>query len=427
MEQMTRIAALLAVAVMVLGQDAVPPPVPPPSDAEQADLMHAVSEGANSPLDLVRAFEAYLKKYPSTNYRPDIELNLTKASIENRDNARIVQYGERVLAHTPDDVVTLDAVAQALVALSGKDNAEKAQKYARTFEDLIEGMAPPQGPDAPKVQEERDRADARALMTQGRARVILGDNEESLRMAQRAYALYPGEETARAAADSLLRLGRDAEAIDRLAEAFIIPDSRAKDTDLMSDRLRLGELWKKTHDSEKGLGDEILAAYDRSSAAVELRRKKLLALDPNGAAQSVTEFTITGLDGKKLQMSSFQGKVLVLDFWATWCVPCRTQHGVYDEVMQHYADRKDVAFLPLSTDEDHSVVGPFLESQMWSDHVFFDDGLQRVLGVSQIPTTIVLDKKGMVSSRMNGFAPDHFKSDLIERIDAALAGSGVQP
>lgn len=422
-----RLASVLLAAALAFAQDApAPAPAPKPSDAEQTDLMHAVNEGANSTLDMVRVFEAFLAKYPNTNYLPDIQLNLTKASIENHDNARIVKYGEKVLERTPDDVVTLDAVARALVDLGGRDNAEKAQKYARTFEDLIEGMAAPQGPDAPKIQEERDRADARALMTQGRARVILDDNEESLRMMQRAYAIYPGEETARAVADALLRLGRDQEAVERLAEAFIIPDAHTKDSDLMADRLRLGELWKKTHDSEKGLGDAILAAYDRASTAVDLRKKKLTALDPNGAAHSVGEFTITGLDGRKLQMSSFQGKVLVLDFWATWCVPCRAQHGVYDEVMKRYANRNDVAFLPLSTDEDHSVVAPFLESQMWDNHVYFDDGLQRVLGVSQIPTTIVLDKKGVIYSRMNGFAPDHFKEDLIERIDSALGDPPAQ-
>ncbi len=426
MARRMRLAAFLALSAIAIAQDA--PQLPPPSDAEQSDLMHAVNEGANSTVDLVRVFEAFLQKYPNTNYRPDIELNLTKASIQNHDYVRIVQYGERVLAHTADDVVSLDAVSQALVEIGGpesarKDNATKAQQYARAFEDLIEGMAPPEGPDAPKIQEERDRADARALMTQGRARVTLGDNEESLRMMQRAYSVYPGEETARAVADALLRLGRDPDAIQRLAEAFIIPDSRAKDTDLMSDRLRLGELWRKSHESEKGLGDEILAAYDRASSAVELRHKKLLALDPNGAARSVSEFTITGLDGKKLQMSSLAGKVLVLDFWATWCVPCRAQHPIYDDVMARYAGRKDVAFLPLTTDEDRTIVEPFLESQMWDYHVFFDDGLQRVLGVSQIPTTIVLDKNGIVSSRMNGFAPEHFKEELIERIDAALAES----
>src|SRR5579862_2208170 len=92
-----------------------------PTEAEQEDLMHAVSEGSNSTLDLVRVFEAFLKKHPDTMYRPDIELNLTRASIENKDDARVVLYGERVLQHTPDDVVTLDKVAQSLVALGGTE------------------------------------------------------------------------------------------------------------------------------------------------------------------------------------------------------------------------------------------------------------------------------------------------------------------
>ncbi len=69
-----------------------------------------------------------------------------------------------------------------------------------------------------------------------------------------------------------------------------------------------------------------------------------------------------------------------------------------------------MVFLPLTTDEDHAIVQPFLESQMCPDQrVYFDDGLTRVLGVSQIPTTLVLNKQGQVSSRMNGFAPRQFK------------------
>jgi thioredoxin-like negative regulator of GroEL len=120
-------------------------------------------------------------------------------------------------------------------------------------------------------------------------------------------------------------------------------------------------------------------------------------------------------------------RLLVLDFWATWCEPCRGQHPIYEEVMKRYADRQDVVFLPLTTDEDHEAVEPFLEAQMWGKHVYFDDGLTRVLGVSQIPTTILLNKQGQVSSRMNGFAPDQFKDQLIERIEAALAETGAAP
>ncbi len=58
---------------------------------------------------------------------------------------------------------------------------------------------------------------------------------------------------------------------------------------------------------------------------------------------------------------------------------------------------------------------------MWDNKVYFDDGLTRLLQVSQIPTTLLLNKQGKVSSRMNGFIPDEFVTMLIERIDAALA------
>lgn len=427
-------AAVLTLFKAAQAQEAPPNQAQPavtqeakPSEAEQEEMMRAVSEGANSTQDLVRVFEAYLERHPDTKYQPDIVLNLMRASVENKDDARIVRYGEKVLEHSPDDVVTLDKVALSLVALGGKENAEKALKYARTFQDLIEAMQPPSGADAPQIQEERDRAEARTLVTQARARVILGDNEESQRLAERAYALYPSEETARVSAEGFLRLGRDQDSFARLAEAFAIPDSRASASDRLGDRLRLGEMWTKAHGSEQGLGDELLAAYDRTSSMVELRRKKLLALDPNGAAASATEFTITGLDGKKLQMSSLLGKVLVLDFWATWCEPCRGQHPIYEKVMKRYANRQDVVFLPLTTDEDRSLVQPFLESQMWDQHVYFDDGLTRLLGVSQIPTTILLNKQGQVSSRMNGFVPDKFEDQLIERIEAALAETGAAP
>ena len=95
------------------------------------------------------------------------------------------------------------------------------------------------------------------------------------------------------------------------------------------------------------------------------------------------------MDGKKLQMSSLLGKVVILDFWASMVrEPCRGQHPIYEEVKQFYADNKDVVFLPLTTDEDHAVVQPFLESQMWDQRTghFHGDGLTRVLGVCEIPS-----------------------------------------
>jgi thiol-disulfide isomerase/thioredoxin len=395
---------------------------PSPSDAEQQDLMRAVTEAANSSLDMMRVLEAHLKKYPDTVQRAELEQALAKAAIDNKDDARIVKYGQSVLARTPDDVLMLDRVSASLLVLGGEENAQKAIQYSRTFENIIDGLEPASGKNAVQTQEERDRAMGRTLLVQSRARVILDQKEEAERLAGRSFSVFPSEEAARAWADYAASLGRMDDAMTHLAEAFVVPDTRASDPDRLKDRLRLGEMFAKIHGSEKGLGDLILAVYDRVYAQVELRRKKLLALDPNSDAADPTQFTITDLDGKKTPMSNFMSKVIVFDFWATWCVPCRAQHPLYEEVKQHYKNRDDVVFLSLDTDEDHSIVAPFLAEQKWDNKVYFDDGLTRVLQVSQIPTTLLLNKKGRVSSRMNGFLPDQFVEQLIERIDLALAG-----
>ena len=77
--------------------------------------------------------------------------------------------------------------------------------------------------------------------------------------------------------------------------------------------------------------------------------------------------------------------------------------------------------LSIDTDEDHSNVAGFLDQQKWSKaSVYFEDGLQKLLQVGDIPTTIVFDKQGRLVSRMNGFLPDSFVPQLTERIQSAL-------
>jgi len=138
-------------------------------------------------------------------------------------------------------------------------------------------------------------------------------------------------------------------------------------------------------------------------------------------------FTLTALDGGKLDLKSLRGKVVIFDFWATWCVPCRAQHPLYEELKQRFRERDDVVFLSVDTDEDHQLVAPFLEAQHWSSsNVFFDNGLVRLLTVSNIPTTIIADKQGRLASRMNGFNGGKFVDDIAGRIQAILDAPGVQ-
>ena len=89
-------------------------------------------------------------------------------------------------------------------------------------------------------------------------------------------------------------------------------------------------------------------------------------------------------------------------------------------VQKQFADEPNVVFVSINTDEDHQLVQPFLKENRWNNPVYFEDGLSRMLRITSIPTTIIVNKRGEVASRMNGFIPDRFVDMLAERIRQAL-------
>jgi thiol-disulfide isomerase/thioredoxin len=416
-----RFSTFLLAAAIGFAQTPPPPPPTPPSNEEQQDLQRAVNDAGTSSLDLTRSLEAFLKKYPASTHVKEIERALTKAAIDNKDDGRTVLYGERALASVPDDMFLLDRVARAELVLGGKQNAENAYAHGLRFQQIVEKLPESSGLGAAKRVEERDRGIGRALLYQSRAKAALGDFNEASKLAALSFLTYPCEESAREWGGALDSAGFGEQAAMHFADALMVPDARAQDADRAFDRKRLGEIYRKKHDSDKGLGDVILEAYDRTAALVQARQKRLNALDPNASVTDPMGYTITGLDGQKLLLGSLKGKVVILDFWATWCGPCRVQHPMYDQVKERFKSRGDVLLLSIDTDEDRSIVAGFLDQQKWSkSSVYFEDGLQKLLQVNDIPTTIVFDKQGRLSSRMNGFLPDRFTEQLVERIESAL-------
>jgi thiol-disulfide isomerase/thioredoxin len=271
------------------------------------------------------------------------------------------------------------------------------------------------------MRQELDHGLSRAFVFQARATGNLGRLEEAAALARRSWETYPSAESAREIARWLARLNKNEEAVQALADAFSISDPRTTDEDRAKDRARMGELYRKVKGSESGLGDIILAAYDRTAALLARRREAERADNPNAGATDPLEFTLTGVKGDKLEMRSLKGKVIVLDFWATWCGPCRVQHPLYEQVKAKFKQRPDVVFVAVNTDEDRSLVAPFLVESKWNKAAYFEDGLSSLLRVSSIPTTIIFNKRGELFSRLNGFLPDRFVGMLTERIEQALA------
>ena len=403
------------------------------SQAEEESLQTAISEAGNSPVDFARAIENHLKRFPNSPRRAELERALIKTAIDLNDDRRIIQFGESVLTREPDNLQVLEHVATALLHNGDQASAERALVHARRCEQIVQAtykndkFAPGGGREEAKRKDDFDRGQARARLLQARAQGLLGHSEDAIQMAEASYNVFPNVEAAREAARWLSAAGKDRQALQYLADAFTIAGLQSANPDGANDRARMAELYRKLTGSETGLGDVILKAYDETSGQLAARRAELRQFDPNAQTKDPMGFTVSALEGERLKLSSLLGKVIVLDFWATWCGPCRAQHPLYEEVKARFKDFDDVIFLSIDTDEDHSLVKPFMESQKWTQKVYFDDGLQSLLQVSSIPTTIIFGKKGEVVSRMIGYLPERFVDMLSDRIDEALGRPGRGP
>ena len=394
-----------------------------PAEQEAQELSRAIAEAGTSPIDFTRALEGHLRKYPETPQRNAIEKALAKSAIESNDRARIILYGERVLTAEPanDDLQLIDRVTRALLETDDSGSAKKALAYATRYEREVEAMRSRagQGHMSPgQWSEEVDKGKARALVFQARATGMMGNLEDAVKLARQSWEMYPGAEGAREAARWLAKLGRDTEAIDFYAAAFTMDDGRTTDADRAHDRERMGELFTKRNGSEKGLGDVILRAYDRTVAMKRDRLAKLKLQDPNAGAQEVLDYTLPAVNGgPSLALASLKGSTIVMDFWATWCGPCKAQHPMIENVKKHYSSAANVVFLSINADDDHAPVPAFVKEMEWKDAAWYDGGLSRMLNINSIPTVIVVNPEGKIASRMTGFIPEKFEEMLAERIE----------
>jgi thiol-disulfide isomerase/thioredoxin len=111
------------------------------------------------------------------------------------------------------------------------------------------------------------------------------------------------------------------------------------------------------------------------------------------------------LDGREVRLSEAAGKVRVVDFWASWCEPCRVQLPFLDRLARDHAAR-GLAVYAVAFDEDRAQVEAFLAETPVSFPVLWDRGGERhsePFEVTRLPTTVLVDRAGVVRSVHLGF------------------------
>ncbi|MFH0796078.1 MAG: TlpA disulfide reductase family protein [Candidatus Omnitrophota bacterium] len=116
------------------------------------------------------------------------------------------------------------------------------------------------------------------------------------------------------------------------------------------------------------------------------------------------DFTATLLDGKTLSLNSLKGKIVILNFWATWCRPCRNEIPEFIKFYQAHA-RQGVEILGISVDEDESSLRQFVQTSKIRYPITQDKSGQISSlygGIRSIPTTFVIDRKGVIRNKFVG-------------------------
>jgi cytochrome c biogenesis protein CcmG, thiol:disulfide interchange protein DsbE len=117
-------------------------------------------------------------------------------------------------------------------------------------------------------------------------------------------------------------------------------------------------------------------------------------------------FSLTGLDGKKLDLADYKGKVVLLDFWATWCGPCRVEIPGFVEMQYRYASA-GFSVIGISMDDDPAAVPEFFREFRMNYPVAMGDAKLSLLygGVYGLPTAFIIGRDGRIYAKHEGAYP----------------------
>ncbi len=144
----------------------------------------------------------------------------------------------------------------------------------------------------------------------------------------------------------------------------------------------------------------VLSVVLRPNLATSEDPFKALELIKPSRVQAARDFTVPSPDGRAIKLADYRGKVVFLNFWATWCLPCREEMPTMERLYQRFKD-KGFMILAVSVDaEGAQVVTPFVKEHKLTFPIGLDPkmALAERYGVRAIPSSFLVDRKGRLAA-----------------------------
>jgi thiol-disulfide isomerase/thioredoxin len=147
--------------------------------------------------------------------------------------------------------------------------------------------------------------------------------------------------------------------------------------------------------------------------------QKIRPTGPVAEGKIAPDFTLEDMAGNRVSLDDYRGQIVILDFWATWCGPCRMSMPMLDGIEKEYSGKMSV--LAINLQEPKGVVREYILSQGLDSKVLLDeDGtVGRQYGAAAIPMQYLVDQDGIVRLILNGFHP-RMDSQIRDEINKLL-------
>jgi thiol-disulfide isomerase/thioredoxin len=249
----------------------------------------------------------------------------------------------------------------------------------------------------------------------------MGNHDEAIKTIKRAYEFTKGEwASVNTQYVTILRGAKKNDDVLKIGRASVVAN---KTSDILHENMR--EAYIEVHGTDDNFISFVKEAEEESYRY--LRGKFAGAM----LDETAPLFTLTSLGGDPVSLADLKGKVVVLDFWATWCGPCIAAFPYLQKVVDHFSGNDEVIFLAVNTwdgklEEDRiNRVAHFMQENGYSFTVLFDeDTYVREYGVRGVPTRIAVGRDGVIKFRDVGFSGPGMVTDMIVQIELLLDEEG---
>ena len=390
---------------------------PASADAEGQALQKAFTSSAGNPQALIKNLQDWVTRFPASPNRTQVLKIIFKQAIQSNDPQAAVATGEQLAEVDPGDVEVLSSLLNLLDRQNSAAGRTKAIEYASRFIEHAQKMTKPADLSAEKWPEAQALTRAAGYAMRAKVYASSGDDHKALADYQLSYAAYPTPAVAERMGDLCEKRGDITGAVQNYASALVFPQKSVDPPHQEQLRRKLGSAYMAKHYSEKGLGDMLLARYDELARALHSRFDAKTA--SNSDVQNPFDSVLLRLDGSEVRLGQLRGKVVLMDFWATWCGPCRAQGRLLERVYQNFRGRS-VAFLAVNLDEDRSGVPEFIKREQWTVPVVYGQGIGHLLSVNALPTLLIIGRDGRVVFRQEGLEAESFTQTVESKLTEAL-------